>query len=254
MVILAYHRVGGRTDTSTDLPTEQFVAQMELLAGSGRVITLEAALSRLDATSGPIAGTIAGQITGPNPVVVTFDDGTADWVDEVLPVLVATGVPATFYVATGFVDDDRSFPGAGVPLGWSGLREMTSTPLVSIGSHTHTHLLLDRTDHATAAGDLQRSIDRIGEELGVTVRDFAYPKALDANRAVQPAVRARFRSAVLAGNRTNPVGADRYRLGRHPVQRSHGLEAFASMLDGGGRLVGSVRERVLPLRERGSVT
>ncbi|MCU0943281.1 MAG: polysaccharide deacetylase family protein, partial [Hydrogenophaga sp.] len=38
---------------------------------------------------------------------ITFDDGYADNHDQALPVLRAHGLPATFFVATGFLDGGR---------------------------------------------------------------------------------------------------------------------------------------------------
>jgi len=248
VVILAYHRVGGRTATSIDLPTEQFAAQMGLLAELGCAVPLDRAADSLEG---------GGSNDVRRQVVVTFDDGTADWVDQVLPVLVRTGVPATFYVATRFVDEQRPFPDAGRPVSWAGLREMAASGLVTIGSHTHSHLLLDRVTPAAAADDLDRSIDLIGTELGADARHFAYPKALAASGEVASVVGRRFRSAAVAGNRVNPPGsANLQRLGRHPVQRPDrtDMDRFRARIGGGARLEGWVREKALPLRERGSVT
>lgn len=248
VVILAYHRVGGRTATSIDLPVREFAAQMDLLAELGWAVPLDAAVDSLE----------GGAPGGPRrEVVVTFDDGTADWVDEVLPVLVRTGVPATFYVATRFVDEQRPFSNDGRPVSWAGLRELAASELVTIGSHTHSHLLLDRVPAAVAADDLDRSIDLVGAELGADARHFAYPKALAAGGEVAALVDQRFRSAAVAGNRVNVAGrTDLHRLGRHPVQRSGGTgtDRFRARAGGGARLEGWVREKALPLRERGSVT
>ena len=128
-------------------------------------------------------------------MVITFDDGTADFVDEALPILVQYRVPATLYVATDFVERGRPFPGSGTPLSWSALADAVSTGLVTVGSHTDTHALLDRLPAAAVDGELDRSITLIGERLGVESRHFAYPKALAGTPAADRAVRARFASA-----------------------------------------------------------
>jgi hypothetical protein len=159
--------------------------------------------------------------------------------------------------STRFVDEQRPFPDAGRPVSWAGLREMAASGLVTIGSHTHSHLLLDRVTPAAAADDLDRSIDLIGTELGADARHFAYPKALAASGEVASVVGRRFRSAAVAGNRVNPPGsANLQRLGRHPVQRPDrtDMDRFRARIGGGARLEGWVREKALPLRERGSVT
>ncbi len=169
-----------------------------LVAGPG-VVDLDRALAAL---AGPPPA-------GPDAVVVTFDDGTADFVEEALPILVRHRVPATLYVATDFVERGRPFPGGGAPLSWSTLVDAVSTGLVTVGSHTHTHALLDRLPAGEVDGELDRSITLIGDRLGVESRHFAYPKALGGSPAADRAVRARFTSAAARGHPGQPVRRDR---------------------------------------------
>jgi peptidoglycan/xylan/chitin deacetylase (PgdA/CDA1 family) len=42
-------------------------------------------------------------------VVITFDDGYLDNIENALPILHEAGLPATFYIATGYVGSDREF-------------------------------------------------------------------------------------------------------------------------------------------------
>ena len=183
--------------------------------------------------------------------MVTFDDGTADFVEVALPILVRHGVGATLYAATSFIEDGLEFPGGGRPVSWAALRDACATGLVDVGSHTHTHRLLDRTSPAEAAGELDRSVDLIGERLGRTAHDFAYPKAVPGTPDVARLVRERFRSAALAGTRTNPFRAahpdrrtDPYRLARSPIQVSDGMKFFERKLAGGMALEDSLRRAV----------
>ena len=141
------------------------------------------------------------------PVVVTFDDGTADLADIATPILERHGVPATVYLATRFVDEGIAFPDDGTPLSWSAVRDMAATGLVTFGSHTHGHLLLDRLPPAEAADELDRSRQLIEDEVGAPAHHFAYPKAVAASPEVEPLVRERYRSAALGGNRPNPLRA-----------------------------------------------
>jgi peptidoglycan/xylan/chitin deacetylase (PgdA/CDA1 family) len=167
-------------------------------------------------------------------VAVTFDDGTADVTDLAVPVLVEHGVPATLYVATDYVDRGLEFPNGGTPTSWSALRDAASTGCVTIGSHTHSHALLDRLAADAVADELDRSIDLIGEHVGAIPEDFAYPKAVRGSREAAATVRARFRSAALAGTRVNRYGAtDPYALARSPVQVSDGMRWFRHKVAGG---------------------
>ena len=233
LVILIYHRVGGRTDMEVDLPTARFEAQVAELAASGRLVSLDEGIARLG--SGDCGGM---------PLVLTFDDGTADWVDQVLPVLVRHSAPATFYVATDHIEARRGFPHEGSPVSWAGLEELAASGLATIGSHTHTHALLDRCDGAAAARELDRSVELIGERLGIACRHFAYPKALLGSSEAEREVRRRFQSASLAGSRPNRPGADPHRLLRTPIQRSDGMRWFRRKASGGMWFEDRVRDVV----------
>ncbi len=244
VVVLIYHRVGGESGMELDLPTDVFEAQMAELAASNRVIALDDALATLRNPAAPEL----------DPVVVTFDDGTADFADVATPILIRHQVPVTLYLSTDFVERGRPFPGVGTPLSWAALRDVVSTGLVTVGSHTHTHALLDRVTLAEAEGELDRSRDLIADRLGRPARHFAYPKAVKGSQAVETAVRDRFVSAALGGCRPNPYGrTDPYRLARSPVQASDQMRFFRQKAAGGMALEEALRgavSRVRPPRAR----
>jgi len=248
VVVLAYHRVGGGSHLEIDLPTTAFDAQMGQLARSGRAVALDEALALL-------AGPPPRDEDRADPVVVTFDDGTADFVEHALPVLVRHRVPATVYVATEHVECQRPFPHDGPPLTWTALAEAVATGLVTVGSHTHTHALLDQLDEAGAARELDTSIDLIAEHLGVVPVHFAYPKAVAGSPGAVAAVRTRFTSAALAGTRPNRYGAtDPHELARSPIQRSDGTRWFAAKVAGGLGLEDRARQMLDRRRYAGVTT
>ena len=244
VTVLIYHRVGGGSDSAVDLDPEAFDEQLAHLAAEHEVITLDEAVTRL-----------AGPADDRRSVVITFDDGTADFTDVAVPALVRRGLPATLYVATKFVDEGIDFPWGAPPTSWAALRDAASTGLVTIGSHTHSHWLLDRSDPGTVEDDLDRSIELIGDRLGAAPAHFAYPKALPGSAAAEIAVRRRFRSAALAASRVNrPGSTDLHRLARTPIQRGDGFEFFAAKAGGGLRLEGELRALLARLRYRGAAT
>jgi peptidoglycan/xylan/chitin deacetylase (PgdA/CDA1 family) len=250
VVVLIYHRVGGATDLELDLPVDVFAAQMEALAASGRVVTLGDALARLRE---PVEDGDGDART--DPVVITFDDGTADFVDHAVPILERHRLRVTLYAATAFIDEARPFPGDGRPLSWRGLSDACATGVVNVGSHTHGHQLLDRMPPDRVDGELDRSIELIGEHLGTPPLDFAYPKAVAGSPAADRAVRGRFRSAALGGSRPNPFGTtDPYRLARSPIQRSDGMRWFRRKVDGGMAAEDGLRRVVNRWRYVGATT
>ncbi len=259
VVVLIYHRVGGGSGTEVDLSARAFDEQMAWLAGSGRVVSLDDAVDLLDPAGatfggGDQPGDVRSGDAIDDPVVVTFDDGTVDLAEVATPILERHGVPATVYLATRFVDEGVAFPDDGTPLSWSAVRDMAATGLVTFGSHTHGHLLLDRLPPAEAADELDRSRQLIEDRVGASAHHFAYPKAVGASAEVEPLVRERYRSAALGGNRPNPVGVtDVHRLARTAVQVSDGHEYFVRKARGGMALEDTIRRAVNRVRYRGTV-
>ena len=243
VTILIYHRVGGGSDSEVDLDVDAFRRQHEHLRDHHDVVSLDA-VPALVAADAPADG---------RHVVVTFDDGTDDFCEHVVPALAEFEIPATLYAATHFIDSGESFPWGAPPASWNGLRDAATTGLVTIGSHTHTHALLDRADPAEIGVELDRSIDLIGTEIGVAPAHFAYPKALPGSDAAEAEVRRRFTTAALARSRVNEPGAtDLHRLWRTPIQRSDGHDFFVAKAAGGLRLEGELRNLVARVKYRGA--
>ncbi len=97
--ILMYHSIAGRPGAAThrlSVTPEAFEAQLDLLGGLGyTTLTFSAASERL----------MAGQGLPERPVVLTFDDGYADFHEHALPALQRHGFTATLFVTTGWLAD-----------------------------------------------------------------------------------------------------------------------------------------------------
>jgi len=96
--ILTYHRVVAEPDALVPdhVCAEEFDGQLAVLARWFRVLPLSEAVARLR------AGTLPARAA-----CVTFDDGYADNAHIALPLLLKRGLPATFFVAAGFLDGGR---------------------------------------------------------------------------------------------------------------------------------------------------
>lgn len=241
ITLLIYHRVGASSGGQMTLEPSAFERQLEWLAEHHRVVDLDTAVDE-----------ITGAGPTPPAVALTFDDGTADWIDVVAPLLVKHDVSATFYLTTAYPDGELPLPDGEPPITWSGLRELLATGRATIASHTHTHRLLDRLDPSGIGDELDRSIDLIGSNLGVDAAHFAYPKAVDPSSAAHDAVRRRFRSAALAGTRANTAGGDPHRLQRSPVQAADTFDDFRRKARGGMGLEDTLRRRLNAVRYRGA--
>jgi peptidoglycan/xylan/chitin deacetylase (PgdA/CDA1 family) len=241
LVVLLYHRVGAGSGLESDMPAERFARQMEILAERGGAIHLDDAVASLPSS-------------GRSPAVaVTFDDGTQDLIDIALPILERYRIPATIYVATDHIDRGIPFPHEGHPASWEGLRAAVATGLITIGSHTHTHALLDRLDIDGVRYELDRSKELIENEIGISPRHFAYPKAVEGPPAVRAAIEERFSSAAIGGNRPNRWGdAVPYRLFRSGIQVADGMRWFLKKVDGGMALEETLRRNLNRFRYIGA--
>ena len=112
----------------------------------------------------------------PRPVLITVDDGFADFADNALPALAERKLPCTLYVTTGAladVDDGCVLPTADMlrSADLSGLEAVG----VEIGAHSHTHRQLDLLPRRAVAAELSHSGALLAEILGHRIRSFAYP-------------------------------------------------------------------------------
>jgi peptidoglycan/xylan/chitin deacetylase (PgdA/CDA1 family) len=246
VVVLVYHRIGGGTGLEIDLPVPVFERQVEHLARSGRVVPLAVAIDQVTGRA-PAGGDPA--------VVLTFDDGTADFTDVAVPILARYGLPATLYVATAYIEERIPFSDGGDPCSWGALADACATGLVDVGSHTHRHRLLDRLAPAEIDDELDRSIGLVRDRLGRDALDFAYPKAVPGSAEAERAVRRRFRSAALAGTRPNVVAhTDPWRLARSPIQVADGMTWFRHKVAGGMALEDRLRRALNRRRYAGAIS
>ena len=98
LLVLIYHRVRPTPDElyPREVTAEVFRWQMDLVRRFMKPLSLREGVARLS------AGTLPRRA-----VAVTFDDGYADNRSVAAPILQAAGVPATFFIATGYLGGGR---------------------------------------------------------------------------------------------------------------------------------------------------
>lgn len=170
MTVLLFHRVNDACppDDGLTVPTRRFRAFCELLATGFRVVPLAEVFGALRER----------RRIPPRTVAITFDDCYRDNLDAAR-VLHSFGLPATFFIPTGFVGTDRAFAwDRGRPrlanLSWDDLREMVEMGF-EVGSHTVNHANLGRVSAGQARAELADSKAALEGRLRTAVRFFAYP-------------------------------------------------------------------------------
>jgi peptidoglycan/xylan/chitin deacetylase (PgdA/CDA1 family) len=162
--ILYYHYIRinpnprDRVGFGLSTPPAAFRAQMQYLADHGfHVISLHQAV---------VAIRSHGALPS-RPVVLTFDDGYADFFSAAVPILQSHGFTATSFVISG-------------RMGWGGY--MTPSQILAadgmgftIGAHTVDHVALAAQVPSRATWEMKQSKLTLESLLGHPVLDFAYP-------------------------------------------------------------------------------
>ena len=189
LVILTYHSL----DTSGSILSvaqHQFAEQMAYLADSGfRGISLREAVAYRDAN-----GAWPEQC-----VVLTFDDGYANFYESALPVLMQHDFRATVFLLTdlmgGFNDwgPPPALLGTQRLLSWEQAAELAAVG-IELGSHTRTHPDLQHLTRQEAEDEIIASRDAIAVHLEQPVESFAYPFG-NVSPAASATVKREFRAA-----------------------------------------------------------
>jgi peptidoglycan/xylan/chitin deacetylase (PgdA/CDA1 family) len=177
--ILEYHYVRVNPDPADRLgfnlsvTPDDFQAQMDWLAAN-----LFHPVTIADLRSYFQSGTALPS----RPVVLTFDDGYADFYSTAFPILEAHDFKSVAYVVPGFLNRG-SYMNAGQ------VAELSRTGLVEIASHTMTHVNLVAASPADLAMQVGQSKSMLEGIVGHPVVDFCYPAGA-FNSSVESALAA----------------------------------------------------------------
>lgn len=230
VVMLMYHRVTGDVDLEIDLPFSIFCAQITQLARVGEVVSLDEAAEKLQ-QGGGFDRTL---------FVITFDDAYLDFYTYAFPMLQKLGLPVTLYVPSGFIDDGWPAPVSRQPVGasklqpvtWQMLQEMSKSPLLTIGSHTHLHHELPSLRDDEIEAELVKCDSFLLDKVGQKMRHFAYPRGV-WDRRVEKIVKARYATVSLArGGAIYSSEFLPYRIPRVPILKSDGLFWYHARITG----------------------
>ncbi|WP_084958966.1 polysaccharide deacetylase family protein [Thermoactinospora rubra] len=196
--------------------------------------------------SGLVAALNQGNVP-PRPIVVTFDDGYADFHEHALPVLERHGFPATVFLTSGWVADAGP-DAAGRPLdrmlSWSQAREAAQAG-IEIGGHSHSHPQLDQLPDAELRQELRRNKALLEDKIGQPVATMAYPYGYSSARVRREVYKAGYFAACAVNN---AVAADRHDLLAIPrltVGRHTTAERFRRAVEGSAVPMIYLRERLL---------
>jgi len=225
LIVLMYHKVNDTAGNSVTVSVSLFDEQMTQLAELGyRPVSLDDVLAYY----------VDGVPLPERAVLITFDDGYLDNLENAAPVLRRHGYPAVLFVPVGYLGEPRPLPhderlaAGGLvnrTLDWEQLRELEADG-IRIESHGIGHRPLADLEVDEATREIVLSKLRLEERLGRRVRAFAYVKGSEAHyRPVHLSLlrQAGYDVAFTSvsgpnGSRTDPLQLHRYNVEPYPAR------------------------------------
>lgn len=233
--ILMYHSVSAEPTAGTrrlSVRPVDFERHLGLLGELGYRTVSFGALVRSWRKAAAVGG--CRPVLPERPVVLTFDDGYADFHAEVLPRLERYQATATLFVTTGWLEsaDQAEAEGRLAPmLNWSQLREIASAG-VEVGAHSHSHPELDRI----SARELRRQVglckDLLDSGLEQNTDVFCYPFGYSSVRVRESVRAAGYIGACVVGNAMAHCDQDPYAMTRMTIDRHTSSRKVADIVQG----------------------
>ena len=216
--VLMYHRlesgacpVRAPEERPWAIPVEVFDEQMRRLRDGGRVgVSMDQIHRRL-------AG---GEAVPEGRVGITFDDGNASDYRHALPILVAHGFRATFFVCVERVAVE--LPGAH-------LRELHAAGM-QVGSHAMRHRFMTTLNATDEENELVQSRAALEQMTGHPVLHFAPPGGRWSGRTRAALERAGYVAVSTSRYGFNASNSAKFAYCRLPVTRATSMSGFDAMI------------------------
>ncbi|RCW76969.1 endo-1,4-beta-xylanase [Saliterribacillus persicus] len=215
--VLLYHRVlENPTNEWTDTSIEKFEKTMQYLHDNGyNTLSAEEYVNIMEGT----------EAAPENPILLTFDDATPDFIDHILPILNQYNMKSVLFVVSDWIGDDYS-------MSLEQFKSLLNEPNVSLENHSKTHdednVWNDSLTKAQADEEIAAANEFLKSHTNKDPLLMAYPYGTYNADAELANEENGIKYAFKVGY---PNGSD-YAMGRHYIMMDTTLEEIATWVGG----------------------
>ena len=170
-----------------------------------------------------------------NSVLITFDDGTADFYSNGFPIIEELKIPIILYITTGYIGSympSLSHNWRYKMLEWNEVKEISQCENIEIGAHSVTHPRFNLISNGEIRYEVVKSKDVLEEQIGKPVVHFSYPKGYTNDEIIEIVEDAGYKTAVTSDHGYAKVGDNLYTLSRIWMQKQQSFNNFISIFAG----------------------
>lgn len=224
--VLCYHRFGVEIVDSMTIKNSAFAEQMEWLKTNGyTVIPLDTAMQYLQGKVKTIPA---------KSVVITVDDGHKSVYSDMAPIVKKYKIPVTLFIYPSAISNAK------YAMTWEQLRDLETTKLFHVESHTYWHPNFKKEKKVLSAEEYAKSVDKqlngskkkLEEKTGHEIKYLAWVFGIYDDALLVDAKKAGYGAAFTidrkhASSSNNPMA-----LGRYMVVSKHTIKDFEHIVDG----------------------
>ncbi|HEX5330002.1 polysaccharide deacetylase family protein [Sulfuricurvum sp.] len=237
--VLCYHRFGVEVADSMTIKNSAFAEQMEWLKTNGyTVISLDTAMQYEQ-------GKIKSIPT--KSVVITVDDGHKSVYSDMAPIVKKYKIPVTLFIYPSAISNAK------YAMTWEQLRELETTKLFHVESHTYWHPNFKKEKKSLSAEEYAKSVDKqlngskkkLEEKMGHEIKYLAWVFGIYDDALLVDVKKAGYTAAFTIDRKHASSSDNPMALGRYMVVSKHTIKDFEHMVDGTeDRMIPSKKEVV----------
>lgn len=205
IIFLMYHSiVNNKSDYQYVVEKSMFEEQVNYLCDNFRVVSTEEAIALL--------GKKTVDDDNRKYVVLTFDDGYKNFLDNAFSIIRRKNVPVTLFVTNNYIKTGyESF------LSWYDLRRLVNDGLITIGAHSYNHIYLRSLSSFDQAEEIIKSKKDLESRLEASIDFFSYPGGGYTYSALETV--KKYYKAGFADRICVPGTLDRYKIPRISIDK-----------------------------------